>query len=283
MTHIDLINLPLASLIAIVVALFVAGTTKGLIGVGMPIVAVPLLSLVVDLPIVVGLLSIPLIITNIPQAVVGDRLGVVLRRLTPIFAGLIVGVIIGVSLLTTMNPAFMKPVVGIILIAIALSLLFSPHLIVPKKLELYASPIAGLIGGIAGGIAALPGPFVFIYLLALGIKRDQFVQYSSMFLTVAALLMAITLGQMGALGWNDAIISTVSALPIFLGMWVGSHIRQLVSPELFRKVILGVVMVSGVNLIMNGMYTTVAKPVDHNLSSNNLTQHTMAVPPVKLP
>jgi len=219
-----------------------------------------------------------LIITNIPQAVVGDRLSVVIRRLAPIFAGLIFGVIIGVSLLTTINPAFMKPVVGIILIAIALSLLFSPHLIVSKKYELYASPVAGLIGGIAGGVAALPGPFVFIYLLALGIKRDQFVQYSSMFLTVAATVMTITLGWKGVLGWSDGLISTVSALPIFLGMWVGSHIRQLVSPELFRKIILGVVMVSGVNLVVNNMSTTIAGPINQFLSSINISNHAMALP-----
>ncbi len=232
----------------------------------MPIVAVPLLSLIVDLPSVVGLLSIPLIITNIPQAIIGDRPSVVVRRLMPIFAGLIVGVIIGVGLLTSINPVFMKPVVGIILIAIALSLLFAPRLIIPQKYELYASPVAGLIGGIAGGIAALPGPFVFIYLLALGIKRDQFVQYSSMFLTVAATVMTIALGRAGVLGWSDALVSAMSSLPIFLGMWVGSHIRQFVSPEFFRKVILGVVMVSGLNLIGNSLPTTLSGTIYKLLS-----------------
>lgn len=278
MTHIDIVHLPAVSLIAILIVLFIAGTTKGLIGVGMPIVAVPMLCLIVDLPIVVGLLSIPLIITNIPQAVVGDRLGVVLRRLAPLFAGLIIGVVIGVSLLTTIRPEFMKPVVGTILIVIALSLLFSPHLVVPRKYEPYSSPVAGLIGGIVGGIAALPGPFVFMYLLALGIKRDKFVQYSSMFLTVAAAVMTITLGWKGVLGWGDALISVASALPIFIGMWVGSHIRQLVPPEVFRKIILGVVMVSGINLIVSNISTTATEPINQFLSFINSPQRAIAHP-----
>jgi hypothetical protein len=193
---------------------------------------------------------------------------------------MIVGVIIGVGLLTTMSPTYMKPVVGGILVVISLSLLFSPHLVVPKRFELYVSPVVGLIGGIAGGIAALPGPFVFIYLLALGIKRDQFVQYSSMFLTVAATVMAIVLGRVGALGWGDALISTGSALPIFFGMWVGSHIRTLVTPELFRKIILGVVMVSGINLIWNGMSSEIVRPFNERLSSTFSTsnRHAMVLP-----
>ena len=66
MAQINLMELPAFSITALLLALFVAGATKGLIGVGMPIVAVPILTLVVDLPVVVGLLSIPLIITKMP-------------------------------------------------------------------------------------------------------------------------------------------------------------------------------------------------------------------------
>src|SRR5262249_31049023 len=179
MVHLDILVATPAMLAAIMTALFIAGTTKGLLGVGMPIVAVPLLSLFVDLPIVVVLLSIPLIVTNIPQALVGEPISIVLRRLAPVFVGLVAGVIGGVWLLSSLDPAVMKPIVGGILIAIAFTLLFSPRLVVPPRLEIYTSPIARLVGGLAGGVPPLPGPFVFAYLLALGIKRDQFVQYSS--------------------------------------------------------------------------------------------------------
>jgi uncharacterized membrane protein YfcA len=49
MGQIDVTHLPYISLLAVLLALFAAGTTKGLIGIGMPIVAVPLLNIVVDL------------------------------------------------------------------------------------------------------------------------------------------------------------------------------------------------------------------------------------------
>ena len=253
MGQIDVTHLPYISLLAVLLALFAAGTTKGLIGIGMPIVAVPLLNIVVDLRVTVALLSIPLIITNVPQAIKGDPISIVLRRLTPIFVGLIIGVFVGVSLLASTSPAVLKPVVGIILIAIAVLMLFSPRLSVPTKVEPIAGPVAGLVGGLAGGLAALPGPFVFMYLLALGINRDRFVQYSSMFLTVAATLMTLTLGGKGLLGWSDAAISTLATLPIFAGMWIGTHVRRFVSAEIFRKLMLGVVAVSGVHLVASAI------------------------------
>jgi uncharacterized protein len=262
MAHVSLIDLPTASMTALLLALFAAGATKGLIGVGMPIVAVPILSLVVDLPVAVALLSISLIVTNVPQALKGDHIGVVLRRLAPIFAGLVIGVLIGVHLLATTDPAALKPAVGIALMAIAALMLLSPHLTVPRSLEPFASPVVGAVGGVLGGLAALPGPLVFVYLIALGIQRDQFVQHSSMFLVVAATLMAIVLGGGGLLDWSDALVSAGATLPVLAGMWAGTRTRQFVSAGLFRKLVLAVVMLSGLHLFLNGEGAKNAKIID---------------------
>lgn len=250
MSHIDLANLPLMSFAAILVALFVAGSTKGLLGIGMPIVAVPLLNLIVDLRVTVTLLAIPLIITNIPQAIAGDRISIVLRRLAPILLGMIGGVAVGVTLLSIADPVYLKPVVGIILLAVTALMWFAPKLSVPAHVERFASPAAGAVGGLAGGLAALPGPFVFVYLLALGLKRDQFVQYSSMFLVLSAMVMTAFLGGRGVMDWRAAAISTLATLPIFAGMWAGGFVRHYVSQELFRKLILIVVAVSGSQMLL---------------------------------
>jgi uncharacterized membrane protein YfcA len=245
MTHLSLL-----STVAVLLALFAAGSTKGLLGIGMPIVAVPLLNLIVDLRVTVVLLAIPLIITNIPQAIVGDRIAVVLRRLWTVLAGMVVGVAVGVTLLSITDPAYLKPVVGIVLLSICALMWFAPKLAVPTQLETVASPAAGVVGGLAGGLAALPGPFVFVYLLALGLKRDQFVQYSSMFLVISATVMTAFLLGRGVMGWSDAAISTLATVPIFAGMWIGAGVRQYVSPELFKKLILIVVAVSGSQMLV---------------------------------
>jgi len=249
MAHIDLINMPMISVVGLCLMLLVAGTTKGLIGIGMPIVAVPLLNLIVDLPATVAILSIPLIISNIPQALDGEKTGAVLRRLLPVLCGLGVGVVVGVYLLTTVRVDLLKPIVGVILIVVVCLMLFSPHFVVPREHEKYLGPVVGCVGGILGGLAALPGPFVFVYLLALGLSKDRFVQYSSMFLVVAATLMALTLGGMGALGWRDALVSTGAVVPILAGMALGTRLRSFVSPPMFRRAILAVVTISGVHLV----------------------------------
>jgi len=253
MTHIALTQLSLLTYVAVLSFLFAAGTTKGLIGVGMPTIAVPLLNLVLDLPATVALLSIPLILTNIPQAIEGDPLRAVLKRLAPIFLGLVLGVFIGITLLAAVRSVYLKPIVGMILISIAGAMLVSPCVRVPRHLEPVASPAAGIIGGLTGGLAASPGPFVFLYLIALGIERDRFVQYASMFLIVAATLMTLTLGGEGLLTRSDAVVSAIASAPIFAGMWVGRRVRHLLSQELFRKLIIGLVVTSGLLLVTDNL------------------------------
>ena len=81
-----------ASIIAAVVcSLIVAGFLKGTIGVGMPVVALPLLSLFIDIKSGAMLLSMPLILSNLPQALEGGKTGRCLTRLMPVIVGMVPG------------------------------------------------------------------------------------------------------------------------------------------------------------------------------------------------
>ncbi len=63
-----------ASIIAAVgCSLIVAGLLKGTIGVGMPVVALPQLSLFIDIKSAAMLLSLPLVFSNVPQALEGGK------------------------------------------------------------------------------------------------------------------------------------------------------------------------------------------------------------------
>ena len=81
-----------ASIIAAVVcSLIAAGFLKGIIGVGMPVVALPLLSLFIDVKSAAMLLSMPLIFSNLPQALEGGKTGWCLMQLMPVILGMIPG------------------------------------------------------------------------------------------------------------------------------------------------------------------------------------------------
>ena len=92
-------SLPVVVLIGLACTLVVVGLMKGIIGVGMAIVGLPLLSMLIDVQAAVTLLAVPLILSNIPQALEGGRTLECFKRLVPVLLGMMPGVVVGVAIL----------------------------------------------------------------------------------------------------------------------------------------------------------------------------------------
>jgi uncharacterized membrane protein YfcA len=204
-----------ASIIAAVLcSLIVAGFLKGIIGVGMPVVALPLLSLFIDIKSVAMLLSMPLIFSNVSQALEGGKTGRCLMQLMPVFLGMIPRLFLGVRLLLALDANVAKIIAGLVLMGVGGITLLAPKLQLQSRLVLPT-------GGILGGIAAMPGPLVFIFLLAKGLRGKAFTKEASLYLVVSAGSLAILLTASRQFSWLDVSISTAAMLPVVLGMYVG--------------------------------------------------------------
>ena len=101
---------------AVVCSLIVAGLLKGIIGVGMPVVALPLLSLFIDVKSAAMLLSMPLIFSNLPQALEGGKTGRCLMQLMPVIFGMIPGLFLGVRVLLALDANVAKIIAGLVVI-----------------------------------------------------------------------------------------------------------------------------------------------------------------------
>ena len=77
-----------------------AGLVKGLIGLGLPTVAIGLLGLMMAPAQAAALLIVPSLVTHIWQALAGPCLLVLLRRLWPMFAGICLGTWAGAGIIT---------------------------------------------------------------------------------------------------------------------------------------------------------------------------------------
>lgn len=235
---------------ALLVALVTAGAAKGLIGVGMPIVAMPLVSHIIDLPAAVALLSVPLVISNLRQAVEGGGTMLALRQLAPLLLGFCVGVVVGVKVLMSLDDAWLKPLVGGALLLAGLMVVAKPDLTLSNTGQRVVAPIAGILGGVFGGFAALSGPIVFVYLLATSSDKNLFVKHASLYLVFASAVLLLVMSSYAQLTIADAGISLLSVLPVMVGMALGAKIRPHVPIKLFRLLILLVVFASAVDLIV---------------------------------
>src|SRR5450756_2151880 len=122
--------------VLLIVSLIVAGLMKGIIGVGMPIVAIPLLSMFIDVRAAVMLLSVPLILSNIPQALEGGQTFDCFVRLLPVLLGMMPGIFVGVLVLLKADPAMTKAIAGIVVMVVAMLTLLAPRLRVSEGMKI---------------------------------------------------------------------------------------------------------------------------------------------------
>lgn len=244
-----------ASVIAAVVcSLIVAGLLKGTIGVGMPVVALPLLSLFIDIKSAAMLLSMPLILSNLPQALEGGKTGRCLVQLMPVLLGMVPGLFLGVGVLLAADANVARMIAGLVLMGVGGLTLLAPKLQLQSRLVLPAGIGFGFFGGILGGIAAMAGPLVFIFLLAKGLRGKAFTKEASLFLVVSAGVMAILLTASGPFNWLDVSVSAAATLPVVLGMVAGQHVRDRIAPETFRMLVLIAVIAAGAELVRHGLF-----------------------------
>jgi uncharacterized membrane protein YfcA len=244
-----------ASIVAAVVcSLIVAGFLKGIIGVGMPVVALPLLSLFIDVQSAAMLLSMPLVFSNVPQALEGGKTGRCLMQLTPVFLGMIPGLFLGVRVLLAVDANVARIIAGLVLTGVGGTTVLAPKLQLQSRSVLPTGIVFGFFGGILGGIAAMSGPLVFIFLLARGLRGKAFTKEASLFLVVSSGLLAVLLTASRQFSWLDVSVSTAATLPVVLGMYLGRHMRDKIAPETFKKLVLIAVIAAGAELVRHGLF-----------------------------
>src|SRR6476619_5005887 len=105
----------LSTLTIVSLAFVLAGFVKGTLGLGLPTVAIGLLSIVMLPAQAAALLSIPTVVTNIWQMLWGENFLVLLRRLWPMYVGVCVGIWFGAGWLVSDNSGRTLAALGVVL------------------------------------------------------------------------------------------------------------------------------------------------------------------------
>ena len=229
-----------------------AGTVKGTLGIGLPLVAVPLLATVLDLPTAVALMVVPVLTSNIIQALQGKQKIATFRRFFPLLLTLIPSTIIAAQFLSSVNLRTGSLVLGVIVVLFSLSQLVRFNFEINKTQERYLNPVVGLVAGFLGGVSNLFGPPLIMYLVTLKLEKDDFVTTIGLLFVIAAATFYTTLATAGILSLENAVGSLVAAIPVMAGVFIGTRLRNRINQKTFERVLLVILIVVGLNLIRRG-------------------------------
>ena len=233
-------------LLAAIAAIFVlAGFVKGVVGLGLPTVAVALLTLAIGLPDAMALMLVPSFVTNFWQALAGGRLTEILARFWSLLAAVCLGVWLGTAVLATADPALLTGALGVLLAAYAAWGLVAPKVPSPARHHLWLAPLVGLTNG---AVTGLTGTFVVpagIYFQALGLRRDMLVQAMGVLFCVSTGALGAAMAGRGMMTADLGLTSLAGLLPALAGMWLGARLRRRMDEETFRRVFLLALLLLG--------------------------------------
>jgi uncharacterized membrane protein YfcA len=212
-----------------------AGLVKGVVGMGLPTVAMGVLSLVMAPAAAAVMLVVPSLVTNVWQLFAGPAFGPLLRRLATMMLAVFAGTVLGIGVLTGQSGSLASASLGVVLALYGVVGLVGPRFTVPPKAEPWLSPLVGLVTGLISGAT---GVFVIPavpYLGSLGLAKEELIQALGLSFTVSTVALACALGLSGHFQLAAATSSLLAVIPALAGMFIGQRVRGKLQPETFRK------------------------------------------------
>lgn len=170
-------------------------------------------------------------------------------RLAPFLVGAIIGVPLGVVLLTHINPSPLKMALGVGLAAYATYALIAPKLPVIAFGGRAANAGIGFIGGILGGIGGWSGVIPTIWTQLRGWPKDVARGVYQPFILFAHIITLTAVGLVGIDARSWALVA-LALPPLALGAYLGLKIYGRLDERRFKQMLAVLILLSGLTLLI---------------------------------
>lgn len=241
------------NVIAIGAAFLFGGILKGAVGAGAPLIAVPLLALLYDVPFAVAVFVIPNLLPNIWQAV--QFRASLPRAALPwlLGAGGALGAWAGSHALVALPASVLKITLCAVVVLYILFRVLRPD----AKMAIATANRAALpVGVIAGGLqgaAGVSAPVSVTFLNSVRIPREAFIATISIYFVALGIVQMPVLAQLGVMTWERLGWSFLAVIPLFAGMPIGARLVARVGPAGFDRVILAVLAAMAMMLAISAL------------------------------
>ncbi len=227
-----------------------ASAVKGALGFGFPLIAVPLSANLIGTRTAVILIAVSVVFSNFLILFRGGGKAAELRRFAGMLAGVIVGTVIGAQFLRRLDPGVLSLIVGVTVLFVAGFGLLNKTPTFSPGAEQIAGPAVGLAAGLMGGTTGIFAPLIAAYAQSLQLDKRAFVFWLTVSFFVGGAVQVLSYYQLGLYNRTVLLYAVATFVPVVVGTQAGFWIQYRIPPELFRRLVLALVLASGLNLIV---------------------------------
>jgi uncharacterized membrane protein YfcA len=233
------------TLLFVVFSAFLAALLRGFTGFGFAIAAVPLFSLVLAPTRVVALAVILQVLASAIDLRAASRI-TDWRSMLWLSPGMVAGTPIGLFLLTLLSANEARLTIGVLILVSVVVL--GRGLRLPARPATWAIGLVGVVSGVMNGIAAMSGPPVVAYLMALPHSATVVRATSLVFFTFTAIVAIVPLAIAGLIDRETLLLSLLAWPVLLVGSQLGAKAFHHARPQYHRRIALTVL--SGLALVL---------------------------------
>jgi len=233
--------------------IFSGHLVKGVSGFGSALFAVPLLMFFLDVKFITPVFLLFDLTSGV--ILVASNYRFIHRRLfLLLLCGLLVGTAIGTWVLLSFGHDLLKRILGLLVTAWALLMLFRKERPTSKtghsRTMSYLAPLSGFLGGALGAMFSVNGPPIIIYLSHVLEEKQVFraTLYGIFFADACYKLVLFTAN--GLLTGEVLRFALLIAPFLVAGIFAGSRLQAHINEVLFRKIVAAILMVTGLILVI---------------------------------
>ena len=231
------------------IALVFASFVKGATGLGFPLIATPMVALLLDIRIAVTILILPNLMMDVTQVFRDGFPHATVRRFRSMIGLTVIGVFLGTMLLVRTPLWFLNLCLGLMVVLFVASALLRFEFTVSPAREKLLSPIFGFVSGFLNGLTNAAGPTLAIYFYSLKLEKRFFVKSVATIFCITKIAQLAAVSTWNLFNWQTLTLSVQVVLLTLIGFFAGMKTQDRVNQRTFNRGLLVLLSIIGMILI----------------------------------
>lgn len=240
-------------LLLVVVATLVGSFIKSITGMGYPLVAVPVLSLFLDVETAVVVIALPNTAANLALNLDARESRHEVRDLPVVVGTSILFAVVGTLVLVEAPEDPLLLGLAATVLVFVVQFLRSPQLrLAPATTKRWA-PVAGAVSGFSQGAVGVSGPLVAMWFHGYRLSKNAYVYSVTAVFLVSGATQAIVLLVDGRFDRERTLAAGLAFVATFAVMPLGTRLRHRLAGPTFERLVIALVAASGISLVVQAL------------------------------
>ncbi len=225
---------------------YAGGVISSTFGIGGAFIIIPLSALLLPIKKAIVILTIFFLVNDISKSVV-FRKYIDWKAVLLLWIGAIPGVVLGAYSLVVAPSLIVERILGAIILAYVINSFFglTEHL----RLSNSAIVIGGFAYGFFAGIIGTGGPIKAAILIQLGLRKERFIATMSSNAVLLNIIKIAIYSRYSLILKSDMVIMGFLVLVAVLATLTGKFFVRKITPLVFERIVMSILLVSGIKLL----------------------------------